>query len=121
MKTEVEATERGIDHNENKHLETSTMLQLQKDFQMIGMPLPQPLRGLILSDKWLVDFENYLHHVNNSQNRKLIQLLYRIDVSENVVMKLDDSQDGYRQLAKLIIKREQEKVAYRLSQNNLFK
>ena len=97
----------------NQYL-AETLAQLEKDFLMIGVNFD--IEKPIVEYKTLFAFTNNLVNSLNEQNPKLIlSLLYRIDLSEEMVQKQmqETSLSFSEMLSELIVKRELYKVVLR--------
>tara|TARA_B100000378_G_scaffold191118_1_gene155355 strand:+ start:170 stop:535 length:366 start_codon:yes stop_codon:yes gene_type:complete len=97
----------------NQYL-AETLAQLEKDFLMIGVNFD--IEKPIVEYKTLFAFTNNLVNSLNEQNPKLIlNLLYRIDLSEEMVQKQmqETSLSFSEMLSELIVKRELYKVVLR--------
>ena len=116
MTNDIQTGNNDVNQGNKPKFAAAIMSQIQKDFEMVGLPLPNELVTTEMSKKWMSKFEKHLQLINNDQNGKLIQLLYRIDVDEKPLLNMDDAAVGYHQLAQLIIEREREKVAFRRTQ-----
>ena len=97
----------------NQYL-VETLTQLEKDFLMIGVSFD--IEKPIVEYKTLFAFTTNLVDSLNEQNPKLLlNLLYRIDLSEEMVQKKmqETSLSFSEMLSKLIVKRELYKVLLR--------
>ena len=97
----------------NQYL-VETLAQLEKDFLMIGVSFD--IEKPIVKYKTLFTFTTNLVNSLNEQNPKLLlSLLYRIDLSEEMVQKQmqETSLSFSEMLSELIVKRELYKVILR--------
>lgn len=80
--------------------------QLNKDFQMIGI---EEEFSLEITPKLLISLlQNAIHELMNNNYSEYLNLMYRIDVSENQLKQIDTSDT--KQIVYLILKREWQKV-----------
>ena len=97
----------------NQYL-AETLAQLEKDFLMIGVNFD--IEKPIVEYKTLFAFTNNLVNSLNEKNPKLLlSLLYRIDLSEEMVQKkMQETSLSFSEiLSELIVKRELYKVVLR--------
>ena len=95
---------------ENSFL-NETVEQLEKDFLMIGVNFDIPKPVLCYSSLFNFTF-NLVDALNVKDSKKILNLLYRIDLSETIVkkeMKQTDSPFS-KMLSEMIVKRELYKV-----------
>ena len=97
----------------NQYL-SETVVQLEKDFLMIGVNFD--IQKPVTDYKALFTFTNNLvNSLNNQDPKRILNLLYRIDLSEEIVQKQMKETDltFTEMLSELIVKREIYKIIVR--------
>ena len=97
----------------NQYL-AETLAQLEKDFLMIGVNFD--IQKPVTDYKALFTFTNNLvNSLNNQDPKRILNLLYRIDLSEEIVQKQMKETDltFTEMLSELIVKREIYKIIVR--------
>ena len=97
----------------NQYL-SETVAQLEKDFLMIGVNFD--IQKPVTDYKALFTFTNNLvNSLNNQDPKRILNLLYRIDLSEEIVQKQMKETDltFTEMLSELIVKREIYKIIVR--------
>ncbi len=91
-----------------------TQQQIAKDFQLSGEVFPADFS---MTEKNLEQIRDemlpFLENISRSGERKLLQLLYQIDIPQQQFLALTGESDFLSQLAVLIIRREAYKVYLR--------
>lgn len=102
--------------DQNRELLQATLKQIKKDFIQNGLELQLEEIQLEDYDALLHTLEEMLSWLLERDEQRLLQLLYRIDLGEEKLKKsmLENEQESLASLlAKLIIKREAQKVLIR--------
>ena len=104
---------------ENSFL-NETVQQLEKDFLMVGVKfdVPKP----VLSYSSLFNFTlNLVESLNKKDSQKILNLLYRIDLSEEIIKNEMNQTDisFTKMLSEMIVKRELKKVIMYYYYSNL--
>ena len=97
----------------NQYL-SETVLQLEKDFLMIGVNFD--IQKPVADYKTLFSFTyNLVNSLNEKEPKQILNLLYRIDLSEEMVQKqMQETALSFTEmLSELIVKRELYKVVLR--------
>lgn len=103
-----------IAHFSNEFFVLETQKQLYKDFEKSGCSFPADFLERVRS-KEEIEFlvEEQIALLSGEGERKLLQLLYAVDIREAIFMKLISSQNFSKELAQEIVKREALKVYIR--------
>ena len=99
---------------QNNNFLNETVSQLKKDFLMVGVnfDIPKP----VLSYSSLFNFTfNLVDALNEKDSQKILNLLYRIDLSEEIVKnEMQQTELSFtKMLSEMIVKRELYKVIIR--------
>lgn len=99
---------------ESREFVLKTQQQISKDFAAIGCPFHSdfeqtPLRTEVILEQ--IQFQ--LNEVQKQSSSLLHQLIYQIDLPENVYIEALSSEDPTKQLAEIILRREAYKVYLR--------
>jgi len=102
------------DSIEDNSFLNETVAQLEKDFLMIGVNFDIPKPVLCYSSLFNFTF-NLVDALNKKDSPKILNLLYRIDLSEEIVKKEMKKTDFTfsKMLSEMIVKRELYKVIIR--------
>ncbi len=91
------------------HLYQPLVLQIKKDFEMIGQSID--INEFMASEAFVKELQLRIHHLLQYNFDAYLQLLYRVDVPEHLIAFTgQDSHHIAERAAFLILKREYEKV-----------
>lgn len=97
----------------DKNLLKLTLIQTEKDFQEIGESI-EIEKNFISFESLVLMLSEKLNHIDKKNPSLLQQLFYRIDISETKVKNIiNESDNFFKQVAELILKRELQKVVIR--------
>ena len=91
-----------------------TQRQLEKDFSAVGFPFDAPFEQEAHSTTFILkEIQHQLQQIEKQSSSTFHQLLYQIDVPENMYIEALSSEDPMKQLAEIILRREAYKVYLR--------
>ncbi|MFK7784358.1 MAG: hypothetical protein AB8B56_04530 [Crocinitomicaceae bacterium] len=91
-----------------------TQRQIIKDFGTAGIDFPEDLqRNALPVDQLLFEISLRLKVLDSTNSSAFSQLLYQIDLPENILPALNETDDFYMNLAEVVLKREAYKVFLR--------
>ncbi len=100
-------------HFKDHELIELTLVQIEKDFDSIELNLRAVEKGVDYFSDLVTDLSYTVESLMTSHPEKLMNVLYRIDLPENLISQTFSNPSPTKKISELILKRELQKVVLR--------